>query len=523
MSMKTMAEVWKEMEKQHGKEGVYVGNEDMTTYSDVVSTGSHALDDAIGIWGLPRGRLIQFAGQESSGKTYMSLVLISEYQKMHPNNWALFIDAEYTFDPQWAKSLGVDLDRIMVYRENIGSKIFERLTGKPSKTGNKKAKLGILDMEKENPTGLGIVVLDSVACLQPPQEVSSEAGKQNMALLARFLPPELRKVTPLLSDTGIIFIAINQIRLDPGIMWGCLHGDTLVNFADGRAIPIKNVARDKVKGDVFCINEETGEIEAKPIVDWHTNGKVSDRNDMISIYVKDIDLTCTLNHKILTDSGWKEAKDITMDDRLASKHTEVTNKVLSDKVKFVNITSIKTPVSPSKMKNKYKYDISVKDNSNYMVGNRDNGIVVHNSPESTPGGKALKHSLSMMLNFSKIAAKDSMILDKSGEAIGHHVRVRIDKNKLARPGRVAQIGLTYTGGIVDKGIEVRDIGARYGIIERPNNKTWILDDQKYNGMNAIAEALEKDEELRMSVLERAKEAKKLGKRSTILNDEESEE
>lgn len=355
---KTMADIWKELEKQHGSEGLFHGNDDMTTFTDVISSGSYLLDDALGIWGLPRGRIIQYAGQESSGKTYMSLVAIAEYQKANPEGWALFIDAEFTFDSAWAEKLGVDLERLMVYRENSGVKIFERLVGKPNKTGGKKVKLGVLDMEKENPTGLGVIVLDSLAAMQPPAEETSEVGKPNMALMARFLPPELRKLTPLLSDTGVTFIVINQIRLSPGVMYG--------------------------------------------------------------------------------------------------------------------------------------------------------------NPESTSGGMALKHAHSMMLNFSRIAAKNSVI-EEDGERIGHHVRVRVDKNKLSLPYRVAEIAITYNSGITEHNIEIRDLGAKYGVIERPNNKTWVLDGEKYNGKDTMAEAL-LNKDLQLSVLERVKEAKRNNTKTVTIED-----
>jgi len=358
-----MADIWKEITKQHGDEGLFHGNDDMTTFTDVVSSGSYMLDDALGIWGLPSGRIIQFAGQESSGKTYMSLISIAEYQKANPDGWALFIDAEFTFDSSWAAKLGVDLDRLVVYRENSGIKIFERILGQPSKTNpDKKTKLGILDMESENPSGLGIIVLDSLAAMQPPAEELSEVGKANMALMARFLPPEIRKLTPMLSKTGVIFIVINQVRLSPGILYG--------------------------------------------------------------------------------------------------------------------------------------------------------------NPETTPGGKTFKHHCSMMLNFSRIAAKDSVI-EENKERVGHHVRVRVDKNKLGPPYRTAEVAILYNSGITEHNIELRDLGAKYGIIERPNKKTWVLDGEKYNGKDAIAEAL-LDVNLQKLLLERIKLAKLEAKHTINFDDPENE-
>lgn len=353
MAKTPMEEIWKKLRNQHGDEGLFVGSDNMTTFTDVVPTGSFLLDDALGIWGLPRGRIIQFAGQESSGKTFMSLVTIAQYQRQNPEGWAVFVDAEFTWDSEWAAALGVDLDRIMVIRENSAAKVFERLIGQPSKTNpKKKAKVGILDLEMETKSGLGIIVIDSIAAMSPPMEETSEVGKNNMALMARFLPPELRKITPMLSTTGVSLIGINQVRTDPGVMYG--------------------------------------------------------------------------------------------------------------------------------------------------------------NPESSPGGRAWKHACSVMLNFAKINAKDSAILHPvTGEQIGHHVRVRIGKNKLAPPGRVAEVAIEYVQGVVGLNVEARDLGAKYGVIERPNNVTWVLDGEKYKGKDSIAVALE-DEDLRNSVIEQVKEAKMNG-------------
>ena len=354
MKKKTMADALKELEKQHGEEGLYTGDSNMTTYSDVLSTGSYALDDALGIWGLPKGHIVQFAGFEQSGKTLMSLATIAAWQKENPDNWALFIDAEFTYDQAWAASLGVDTSRLMVYRENKGAAIFDRLIGVPGKpnprTGEmKKVKPGLLDIEMETGgTGLGVIVLDSVAAMTIPMEEASKAGKANIALMARFLPPELRKLTPLLSKTGILFIAINQLRFQPDVMYG--------------------------------------------------------------------------------------------------------------------------------------------------------------DPTNSPGGQALKHACAQMINFGMINSKDSKIFD-GDDQIGHHIRAKVQKNKKAPPFRVAEFAIKYSEGVVDKNIEVRDIGARYGVIQRPNTKTWELDGIKYNGKDAIAQAL-LDEDLQKSVLSRAIEAKK---------------
>lgn len=367
---KSMKDIWKMMEKQHGNEGLFLGDSEITNYDvDVISTGSYALDDALGIWGLPRGHLVQLAGIESSGKTLLSLTTIAEWQKQNERNWAVFIDAEFSFVPSWGESLGVDLSRLMVIRENKATAIFDRLLGIPAKrdknTGAiKKSKPGLLDLEIESGgTGLGVVVLDSLAAISPPAELESKSGKDNMALLARFLPPELRKLTPMLSATGVLFIVINQIRTQPGVMYG--------------------------------------------------------------------------------------------------------------------------------------------------------------NPETSPGGRAIKHAESVAINLGMIGGKDSAIFDENKEQIGHSIRAKVIKNKKSVPFRTANFSIIYTQGIVNKNEEIRDIGARYGIIQRPNNRTWVLDEEKYGGKDIIAKALE-NTELAQSVLERSKEAKKSGINASINKESEEE-
>jgi recombination protein RecA len=213
-------EIWNQMEKLYG-------TDEFAEISAVetITSGSHALNDIIGPWGYPRGRVIQLAGKESSGKTLLSLTAIKEWQNLNPKNWALFIDAELAFDKSWAKLLGVDLDRLKIMRTNDGKKIFEYLCGVPHKEyGKAKAKPGLLDMVAEgggaDATGLGIIVLDSVASIMPPMEMTSAVGKANMALMARFLSDTLKKLIDCVSRSGVVFIATNHVRTDPGKLWG---------------------------------------------------------------------------------------------------------------------------------------------------------------------------------------------------------------------------------------------------------------------------------------------------------------
>lgn len=216
MAKSKMQKIWDQMSKIYGNDGLSKV-EDI----EVITTGSYALDEALGVWGLPRGRLVQYAGKESSGKTLMSLVAIAEWQKLNPENWAVFVDAEFSYTEGWAKSLGVDTDRVFLIKSNNAVEIFTQLCGEPNKElGKSKSKPGILDLEKEEPSGLGLVVIDSVAAMIPPITATKAVGHTNIAPMGRFLPDALTRLVPLLSQTGVTCICINQVRVDVGKMFG---------------------------------------------------------------------------------------------------------------------------------------------------------------------------------------------------------------------------------------------------------------------------------------------------------------
>lgn len=205
---------------------------------EVFSTRSPALDRALQVGGWGRGRIYQVAGKPSSGKTFMSLIGMAEWQSKDPENCCAFIDAEFTYDPDWAESLGIDNDRVLLIKTNEAKAILEGLVGIPkeNKTTKKVTHIpGLLDMIRTgqvikhvvnkrtvslNLKKMGIIVLDSVAAMAAPQEVASAVGKMNMAPLARFLTVELRKLTPAVAHANVCFIAINHVKTKIGVMYG---------------------------------------------------------------------------------------------------------------------------------------------------------------------------------------------------------------------------------------------------------------------------------------------------------------
>ena len=329
----TQSEAEKEILKFFGEDTVFFDGNIATKY-EAISTGSPNLDEAIGIGGIPMGRITQLAGQESSGKTMLALSCIREYLNQNPENTALFIDAEYTYDPVWAEKQGVDTSRVMVIKTNDAKAIFEGLIGK-SKVNSVTKKIsksmkGILDhvIEGTDPrfANLGIIVLDSIAVLNTPLEVAAEVGKANMAPIPRFLSTELKKLTPVVAQANVAFIGINQVRVNLGQMFG--------------------------------------------------------------------------------------------------------------------------------------------------------------DPSTSPGGKALKHACSLMINMAPVFSSDSTITDSSGSKIGHTVRAKIQKNKVGAPFRQAEYKIKYEEGIVETSGEIFDLAIKYNLIERPNNQSYVISGEKIRGRDA---------------------------------------
>ena len=342
-----MKGIWNQMQKTYGeKTALFGADEDFVAKADVISTGSHILNNALGVNGFPQGRVIQLCGRESSGKTMMSLIAISNWQKQDPKNWALFIDCEATFSPEWAAKLGVDLSRLKVHKSNSGKEVFEMLCGVPHKElGKKKAKDGLLDVIFENggaeQTGLGVIVLDSVAAMQPPILETSGVADHQIAPMGRFLSSNLPRLVSLLAKTNIAFIGINQLRIALG---------------------------------------------------------------------------------------------------------------------------------------------------------------TYGNPESSPGGSALKHASSLIINLKQSGKSEDKILNESGDMIGHYVNFKIDKNKVASPFKKGKFAIEYLKGIVREGEEIVDVAISHNIISRPNNVMYEYGEEKWKGRDNVNQAVEENEELKRELL-----------------------
>jgi recombination protein RecA len=229
---KALAAALSQIEKQFGKGSIMrLGEHDISRDIQVVSTGSLGLDIALGVGGLPRGRVIEIYGPESSGKTTLTLQVIAEMQKL--GGTAAFIDAEHALDPQYAQKLGVNVSELLISQPDNGEQALE-----------------IADMLVRS-AAVDVVVVDSVAALTPKAEIEGEMGEPQMGLQARLMSQALRKLTANIKRSNTTVIFINQIRMKIGVMFGSPEtttGGNALKFYASVRLDIRRVGAIK-KGD----------------------------------------------------------------------------------------------------------------------------------------------------------------------------------------------------------------------------------------------------------------------------------
>ncbi|HTS43219.1 MAG TPA: recombinase RecA [Puia sp.] len=216
------------IDKDFGKGSVMLMNERSQDPMEVISTGSIGLDIALGIGGLPRGRVIEIYGPESSGKTTIAIHVIAEAQKK--GGMCAIIDAEHAFDSSYAKKLGVDVDNLLISQPDYGEQALE--------IADRLILSGALD----------VVVIDSVAALVPKGELEGEMGDSKMGLQARLMSQALRKLTATISKTNTICIFINQLREKIGVMFGnpeTTTGGNALKFYSSVRLDIRRLAQIK--------------------------------------------------------------------------------------------------------------------------------------------------------------------------------------------------------------------------------------------------------------------------------------
>ena len=224
-----------QIEQSYGKGSIMkLGDNKKNVDVDVVSTGSIGLDIALGVGGLPRGRIIEIYGPESSGKTTLAIHAIAECQKT--GGTCAFIDAEHALDPSYAKKLGVDIDSLLISQPDSGEQALEIAE----------------TLVRSN--AVDILVVDSVAALVPKAEIEGDMGDSHMGLQARLMSQALRKVTSCISRSNCIVIFINQIRMKIGVMFGnpeTTTGGNALKFYSSVRLDIRRIGAIKDKDEII--------------------------------------------------------------------------------------------------------------------------------------------------------------------------------------------------------------------------------------------------------------------------------
>ena len=229
-----------QIEKQFGKGSIMRMGDKGEMDIEAIPTGALALDLALGIGGLPRGRVVEIFGPESSGKSTLAMHVVAEAQRN--GGICAYIDAEHAMDPVYAAAIGVNVDELLISQPDTGEQALE-----------------IADMLIRS-GALDVVVIDSVAALTPRAEIEGEMGDTHVGLQARLMSQALRKLTGNLNKTDTICIFINQLREKIGVMFGCFSYGTRVTLADGTQEKIGKIVNQRMPVEVLSYDPELGEV-----------------------------------------------------------------------------------------------------------------------------------------------------------------------------------------------------------------------------------------------------------------------
>jgi recombination protein RecA len=337
---KALESALQQIERQFGKGSVMRLGEETRVPVEVIPTGSIALDVALGLGGLPRGRIVEIYGPESSGKTTVALHAVANAQRA--GGIAAFIDAEHALDPDYAKNLGVDTDALLVSQPDTGEQALE--------IADTLIRSGAID----------VIVIDSVAALVPKAEIEGEMGDSHVGLQARLMSQALRKITGALNQTKTTAIFINQLREKVGVLFGspetttggkalkfyasvrldvrrietlkdgtdsvgnrtrvkvvknkCLaEGTRVFDPATGLTHRIEEIVDGRLPVHVVSA-DKNGELSVREVRSWFDQGE----QEVIGLRLRDnAELWVTPDHKVLTERGWRSADELARGDRVA--------------------------------------------------------------------------------------------------------------------------------------------------------------------------------------------------------------
>ena len=288
-----------QIDKQFGKGSIMRMGEKGSMAVEAVSTGALALDLALGVGGLPHGRVVEIFGPESSGKSTLAMHVVAEAQRN--GGICAYIDAEHAMDPAYAKAIGVDIDQLLISQPDTGEQALE-ITDMLIRSG-----------------ALDVVVIDSVAALTPRAEIEGEMGDTHVGLQARLMSQALRKLTSNLSKSNTIAVFINQLREKIGVMFGCLSYGSRVVLADGSTEKIGKIVNQKLPVEVLSYDFDSGRLAPRKVVGWFDNGPAE---HFLQFTVAKggkngrAQFAATPNHPVMTPGGWRPAEELVVGDRV---------------------------------------------------------------------------------------------------------------------------------------------------------------------------------------------------------------
>ncbi len=270
-----------------------MGDDAFKVAVEAIPTGALSLDLALGVGGMPRGRIVELFGPEASGKTTLVYHVLAEAQKK--GGICAFIDAEHAMDPIYARRIGVDVDELLVSQPDHGEQALE-----------------IADLLIRSGT-VDVVAIDSVAALTPKAELEGQMGDQSVGLQARMMSQAMRKMAGNLNRANTLCLLTNQIREKIGVMFGCFHYDSRVVLADGSTEKIGKIVNQRMAVEVMSMDPETGEIAPRRVTEWYDNGET---DEWLQFEVEagggsgKRKFACTPNHVIFTPEGERQAWEI---------------------------------------------------------------------------------------------------------------------------------------------------------------------------------------------------------------------
>lgn len=320
-----------------------------------IKTGNKALDLILG-GGIAWGYVSEIAGFSQSGKTSLLQIMLANAQKDF-GAVGIWIDREKAWFNKRAESLGVDTSNVIVIDPLDIPTVVE-------------ANQFVDDTLSAIPDDVyKFICIDSISAFAK----TAKSDKSDMGKRALQVHDLFRMITKFTNNKTSVNFA-NHKYYRPDVMFGCLHADCNIPFVDGRSFTIKEIVDKKIEGEVFSYDEETKSIKPSKIINWFNNGEVTNKTDFISFITETVDtknsragVTCTKNHKILTNNGWKEAKDITIDDLILTKYKSILNNSLSE---FVCGTTV-ADASIIKCKNRNNYSASMRIEDGVNIEYRD--------------------------------------------------------------------------------------------------------------------------------------------------------